>query len=550
MPASPDQSAQTRGAVERLDQVVETALERGRLLTHDGREIDAHQAHCERLAYLATEVAACAALADYADSAGDNDAHAGEAAAIFTAMVASRARALLAAYPDELGASSRLLDATVDHPGMRDFIRAGLADRRIEALGRDIVDRRGTPDSYLAGDEERLTRETVRSFARSEVAPIAQQIHLNDDLVPESIIAKMAELGFFGLAIPDAYGGQGMGNVAMILTTEELSAASLAAAGSLITRPEILTKALLAGGTEAQKRAWLPRIASGELMVAISVTEPDTGSDVASVKLRAERGALGAASGYFLSGSKAWCTFAGRANIFAMLARTDPDPGKGAKGLSLFIVPKDTFPGHEFVMRQKVGDLDGGTIQGKADRTPGYRGMHSFTMQIDRYFVPEENLVGGEGRGFYLQMSGFAAGRLQTGGRATGLAQAALEAAAGYAGERKQFGQPIGRYSLTQNKLGRMAVEIAAARQLTYRAARALDQDEKRSLEPAMAKLFACDVAVRTTQEAQLVHGGWGFAEEFPVCRYVLDALVLPIFEGVKPILELKVIARSLLSAQ
>src|SRR5262249_53004806 len=207
----------------------------------------------------------------------------------------------------------------------------------------------------------------------------------------------------------------------------------------------------------------LPRIAGGEIMVAISVTEPDTGSDVASVKVRAEKGEQGGKQGYFISGAKAWCTFAGRANVIAMLTRTDPDVAKGAKGLSLFIVPKDPFPGHEFVMRQ----TGGGTIEGKADRTPGYRGMHSYTLQIDRYFVPAENLVGGEGKGFYLQMSGFAAGRLQTGGRASGLAQAALEAAASYANERKQFGQPIGSYQLTQNKVGRNAAEIAAARQLT-----------------------------------------------------------------------------------
>jgi (2S)-methylsuccinyl-CoA dehydrogenase len=312
----------------------------------------------------------------------------------------------------------------------------------------------------------------------------------------------------------------------------------------LITRPEILTKALLAGGSEAQKGEWLPRIAAGEIMVAISVTEPDTGSDVASVKVRAERGEENGKAGYFISGAKAWCTFAGRANVIAMLTRTDPDPKKAAKGLSLFIVPKDSFPGHEFVMKQPGG----GTIEGKADRTPGYRGMHSYTLQVDRYFVPQENLVGSEGQGFYLQMNGFAAGRLQTGGRASGLAQAAIEAAAVYANERSQFGQPIGSYGLTKYKLGKMAVEIAAARQITYHAARLFDADEKRSLEPSMAKLFACDVAVRTTQEAQLLHGGWGFAEEFPVCRYVLDALVLPIFEGVKPILELKVIARGLLA--
>lgn len=535
--------AATRTA-ERLRRAVDEALAHGRHLTDGGKGIDDHQAHAERLAYLATEALAAESLLAYAREAGSRDANAAECATIFTGMVASRARTALGEHADAFGVPSDLLDATVDSPESRAFVRAALADRHVEALGGRVVAQRGTPDSILENDIDRATREAVRAFAQEEVAPLAQHIHLRDDLVPESIIRKMSELGFFGMAIPEAYGGQGMGNVAMILTTEELSKASLAAAGSLITRPEILTKALLAGGTEAQKQDWLPRIAAGDIMVAISVTEPDTGSDVASVKVRAERGEQAGRSGYFISGAKAWCTFAGRANVIAMLTRTDPDPARGARGLSLFIVPKDAFDGHEFTMRQ----AGGGTIEGKADRTPGYRGMHSYTLQVDRYFVPEENLVGREGQGFYLQMSGFAAGRLQTGGRATGLAQAALEAAAAYSNERSQFGQPIGSYQLTRNKLGRMTAEVAASRQLTYHAARIFDGDESRSLEPAMAKLFTCDVAVRTTQEAQLLHGGWGFAEEFPICRYVVDALVLPIFEGVKPILELKVIARSLLA--
>jgi (2S)-methylsuccinyl-CoA dehydrogenase len=349
------------------------------------------------------------------------------------------------------------------------------------------------------------------------------------------------------MSVPEEYGGQGMGNLAMIVITEELSCASLAAAGSLITRPEILTKALLKGGTEAQKRQWLPPVAAGELMVGISVTEPDTGSDVASVRFRAERGEQGGAPGFFLSGAKAWCTFAGRANVLALLARTNPDLALGARGLSLFIVPKDSFTGHEFETKQPGG----GMLHGKADATPGYRGMHSYTLAFDRWFVPAANLIGeggGEGKGFYLQMAGFAAGRLQTGGRASGVAQAALEVTATYAGERKQFGKPIGDFQLTQHKLGRMATHLAAARQLTYAAARKMDADESIVLEPSMAKLFACDVAVWVTQEGQLVHGGWGYAEEFPISRYVVDAQVLPIFEGVKPILELKVVARGLLA--
>jgi (2S)-methylsuccinyl-CoA dehydrogenase len=276
------------------------------------------------------------------------------------------------------------------------------------------------------------------------------------------------------------------------------------------------------------------------------VTEPDVGSDVASVACRAEPAEVGGRKGYRINGAKAWCTFAGRANVLALLARTDPNPAAGARGHSLFIVEKDAFGGHEFTMRQPTG----GVLTGKADATPGYRGMHSFTLSFEDYFVPAENLIGLDGglnKGFYLQMNGFAAGRLQTGGRASGLAQAAIETTAVYAGDRKQFKQPLIGFQLTQYKLGRMAVHTQVARQLTYHAARAMDADETASLLPAMAKLLSCDIAVWVTQEGQLLHGGWGYAEEYAISRYVVDAQVLPIFEGVKPILELKVIARQLL---
>jgi (2S)-methylsuccinyl-CoA dehydrogenase len=358
----------------------------------------------------------------------------------------------------------------------------------------------------------------------------------------------MGELGYFGLSVPETYGGHELGNLAMILTTEELSRASLAAAGSLITRPEILAKALIAGGTEAQKKSWLPRIASGELMVGISVTEPNVGSDVASVSCKAVATTVDGKAGYAITGAKAWCTFAGRANILAVLARTDPDPAKGAKGLTLFIVEKPSFDGHEFTATQPGG----GKLEGKADRTPGYRGMHSFTLSFEDWFVPAENLVGeqgGLGKGFYLQMAGFAAGRLQTGGRACGITQAALEKTAEYVTQRGQFGRPIIEFGLTQYHLGRMAVKLAAARAITYAAAAAMDADERKAAPlAAQAKLLACDIAVEVTQLGQLLHGGWGYAEEYPISRYVVDAQVLPIFEGVKPILALKVVGRALLA--
>jgi (2S)-methylsuccinyl-CoA dehydrogenase len=370
--------------------------------------------------------------------------------------------------------------------------------------------------------------------------------------VPERFISEMAKLGYFGLSIPEQYGGNELGNLAMILTTEELSRASLAAAGSLITRPEILAKALLAGGTEEQKQRWLPKLAAGEIMAAISVTEPDAGSDVASLACRAEK----VAGGYAITGAKAWCTFAGRADVIAVLARTSD---AGAKGLTLFVVDKPRFDGHAFDAKQPGG----GELSGKATRTPGYRGMHSFTLAFDNWHVPDSHVVGGEagvGRGFALQMAGFAAGRLQTGGRACGVITAAVEQTARYVAERRQFGKPIGDFGLTRYQLGRMASRLVAARAITYAAAKAMDDQagsghaaggehaRAASTIAAMAKLFACDVATEVTQLGQVLHGGWGYAEEYAISRYVADAQVLPIFEGVRPILALKVVGRALLS--
>lgn len=539
----------TERLVAVIDSVVREALEVASRRTEGGKGIDDQQVHCERLAYAATELAAAKELLAYAKAVpeGQRDAALEAMPGVFAAEVAQRLVAQIDAHLGEFGLSADRLNRTLGSAEVRDLVRTGLSDAVVCGIGRRVIEQRGTNHSWLESEIAAMTRDSVREFAETEVAPIAEHIHRKDDLVPDSLIQKMAELGFFGMAVPEQYGGGGMGNLPMIITTEELSRCSLAAAGSLITRPEILTKALLKGGTDVQKKKWLPPIAAGELMVGISVTEPDTGSDVAAVKCRAEAAEAGGRKGYLIHGAKAWCTFAGRANILALLARTDPDFKKGARGLSLFIVEKDPFYGHSFEMKQPGGGL----LAGKADATPGYRGMHSFTLSFDGYFVPAENLVGEEqglNKGFYLQMAGFAAGRLQTGGRATGLAQAALERTAEYASDRRQFGRPIGEFGLTQHKLGRMATYIMAARQLTYAAALKMDVDESVALEAAMAKLFASDVAVWTTQEGQLLHGGWGYAEEFPISRYVVDAQVLPIFEGVKPILELKVIARALLA--
>jgi len=538
-------SDDARTALAAARSLTDIAVDRCAELTGGGRRIDDHQVVVDRVAYAATEARAAAELAAAADAA-PGDADLAAAAAVAIAELAASARDRLAPVLDELGLDDAAVDA-VYPPEVKAAMRRAGAEAAVRAVGRRVAETGGRNawplDSTLAE-----VRASVRQFADKEVAPHAEHIHRHDELIPERFIETMGELGYFGLSVPETYGGHELGNLAMILTTEELSRASLAAAGSLITRPEILAKALLAGGTEDQKQAWLPRIASGEIMVGISVTEPNVGSDVASVACRAEPGEVDGKRGWLVTGAKAWCTFAGRADVLALLARTDPDPGKGAKGLSLFIVEKPRFDGHELRAEQPHG----GTLAGKADRTPGYRGMHSFTLAFDRWFVPAENLVGGDaqqGRGFYLQMAGFAAGRLQTGGRACGVAQAAVERTAEYVTQRSQFGKAIVEFPLTQYHLGRMAARLAAARAITYAAAAAMDEDERAAAPlAAQAKLFACDVAVEVTQLGQLLHGGWGYAEEYPISRYVVDAQVLPIFEGVKPILSLKVVARALLS--
>ena len=503
------------------------------------RDIDEQQVAIARLADLATKLRAAQDLAAWAESAGELYR---EQAAVFAGSVVSEVSRLVRDFGPEHGLGA----ADLPSEETQAFAREALADERVRAIGRAVAAQRGRNDCPL--DETLvLTRDAARSFAESEVAPHAERIHRNDELVPESFIQNMAALGYFGLSIPEKYGGVEMGNVAMVITTEELSRASLAAAGSLITRPEILAKALLAGGTEAQKAHWLPKIAAGELMVGISVTEPDVGSDVASVKCRAERATRDGVAGWEITGPKAWCTFAGRADVLAVLCRTDPDMAKGNRGLTLFIVPKPRALGHEFDFSQPGG----GRLVGKADATPGYRGMHSFTLSFERWFVPADHAVGGEsgiGKGFVLQMGGFAAGRLQTGGRACGLAQAALEKTAEYVVDRVQFGKPLIDFQLTEYKLGWMATQVAAARAISYAAAAAMDEDERRAAPYAsQAKLLACDVAVAVSQEGQLLHGGWGYAEEYPISRYVVDAQVLPIFEGVKATLQLKVVGRALL---
>ena len=408
-------------------------------------------------------------------------------------------------------------------------------------------------DRHLDADFE-MVRDTFHRFADEQIRPRAEHIHRANTDIPEEIIAGVAEMGGFGMSVPEAYGGFATGGdsdyLSMVVATEELSWGSLGAGGSLITRPEILTRALVHGGTEAQKGTWLPQLASGEVMAAVAVTEPDFGSDVAGIVTSATP----VTGGWLISGVKTWCTFAARADVLMLLARTDPDRSKGHRGLSLFLVEKPRAEGHGFAFAQPPGQ-DGrpgdstGRLEGRAIDTIGYRGMHSYEVSFDGWFVPEANLIGGAdgvGRGFYLQMQGFENGRLQTAARALGVMQAAYEAALAYGRNRVVFGAPILDYQLTAAKLGRMAVIIQATRQFAYEVAGLMSKGEG-ALEASMVKAYVCRAAEWVTREALQVHGGMGYAEEFPVSRYFVDARVLSIFEGADETLTVKVIARRLL---
>ena len=490
--------------------------------------VDEHQAVAYDLAHGAAAVETARAALDYG-ARGSTEA---ALACAFAAEAVWDLAGRVLGREEEWGLPAGALDAALG------FVRVFRAPAFLAGLA-------GSPGPrHLDGDFE-LVAETFRRFAEDRIAPAAEHIHRGNADIPEDIIAGLGRLGAFGLSIPEAYGGFATGGehdyMGMVIATEELSRGSLGAGGSLITRPEILARALLKGGTEDQKRAWLPRLATGEIMAGVAVTEPDFGSDVAGVTLAATR----TDGGWSLSGTKTWSTFAARADVLMVLARTDPDRSRGHRGLSVFVVPKDRTDGHGFALTQP----DGGRLEGRPIDTIGYRGMHSYELSFDGWKVPADCLVGqdaGEGRGFYLQMEGFENGRLQTAARAVGVMQAAYEAARAYAEGRVVFGRPISAYQLTQVKLGRMAAIIQSARQYMYEVARLMAKGEG-ALEASMIKAYVCRAAEWVSREAMQIHGGMGYAEEYPVSRLFVDARVLSIFEGADETLALKVVARRLI---
>jgi (2S)-methylsuccinyl-CoA dehydrogenase len=491
--------------------------------------VDANQAVAYDLAHSAAAVETAQAALGYGARGPLETALSTAFAAEAVWDVAGRLLGREAAWGVDPGALSATLPfvAAHRHPGW-------LADLAGQAGPRHL-----DPDFEMVAD-------TFRRFADDKISPSAESIHRDNLDIPEEIISGLGELGAFGLSIPEEYGGYATGGehdyLGMVVATEELSRASLGAGGSLITRPEILARALLRGGTEEQKRAWLPRLASGEIMAGVSVTEPDFGSDVAGITVAATRTDNG---DWEINGTKTWSTFAARADVLMVLARTDPDRSRAHRGLSVFVVPKARADGHGFVLTQPGG----GRLEGRPIDTIGYRGMHSYELSFDRWAVPVDHLIGEEGglgRGFYLQMEGFENGRLQTAARAVGVMQASYEAACAYAAERVVFGRPVDDYQLTRVKLTRMAAIIQASRQYMYVVARLMAKGEG-SLEASMIKAYVCRAAEWVAREAMQIHGGMGYAEEFAVSRYFVDARVLSIFEGADETLALKVVARRLI---
>jgi (2S)-methylsuccinyl-CoA dehydrogenase len=499
-----------------------------------GPALDDHQVLAYDLAHAASAVEAARVMLVYAER-GEYESR---LARFFVADAVADLAAKLVGREALWGVEAAELTAA------QPFLEAHRSPAFVEEIADHLV-RDGTGPAHL-GDEFDLVRDTFHRFALDRIRPAAERVHRENLDVPEDLISGLAELGGFGLSVPEEYGGFAVGGphdyLGMVVATEELSWGSLGIGGSLITRPEILTRALVKGGTEEQKRRWLPRIATGELMVGVMVTEPDYGSDVANLKTSA----TATEGGYRINGVKTWATFAGRADTLMLLARTDPDRSAGHRGLSLFVVDKEPAPGHAFAFTQPDDTPGGGgKMEGRAIDTIGYRGMHSYEVAFDDWFVPAENLVGGPdglGKGFYLQMEGFENGRLQTAARAVGVMQAAFEAGLSYAQDRQVFGRPVFDYQLSRAKLTRMAALIQAGRQFSYDVAGQMGRGEG-TLGASMVKAYVCRAAEWVTREAMQLHGGMGYAEEFPVSRYYVDARVLSIFEGADETLCLRVIA-------
>lgn len=519
------------------------------LMTRDGKvsaaAVDSHQHEAHGLAWLATYVEALRQMLRWAREL-ERDHKLGEIERLILQAAFGEYLAQIAGgIPMSQNEIVRLRDLGLDDDetapmrsaavveliaaGTRPEIRAGIADYMVKHAGAIHIGDPGLDETMV------MIREQFFRFAQDKIVPFAHDWHLKDELIPMDVVSEMSALGVFGLTIPEEYGGAGLSKTAMCVVSEELSRGYIGV-GSLGTRSEIAAELILCGGTKDQREHWLPLIASGEKLPTAVFTEPNTGSDLGSLRTRAVRDG----DNYKISGNKTWITHAARADVMTLLTRTDPNT-KDYRGLSMFLAEKprgtdsDPFP---------AKGMSGGEIP-----VLGYRGMKEYEIGFDGFEVPAANLLGREeGQGFKQLMQTFESARIQTAARAVGVALSALDLGLEYALTRQQFGRAIVGFPRVRDKLAMMAVEIAVARQIAYFAAREKDEGRRCDLEAGMAKLLAARVAWASADNALQIHGGNGFALEYKISRVLCDARILNIFEGAAEI-QAQVIARRLLDS-
>lgn len=546
----PDLLQATASALDAVARLAEAA-ERGvaALVAPEGRVdavlLDRHQVAAHGFAWVATYAEALRQMRGWAERL-DRAGRLGE-------LEASMLQAAFGEYLAQLDGGLAMSQGEIVRPAdfslgeeerdafrtdaVRRLMAAGNASAlrlRIAELLADALHGGGFGEAALEDEALDMVRDQFRRFVADAVEPHAHGWHLKDELIPLAVVEQMAEMGVFGLTVPEEDGGLGMGKLAMCVVTEELSRGYIGV-GSLGTRAEIAAELIRMGGTAEQRERWLPRIASGEILPTAVFTEPNTGSDLGSLRTRAVLDG----DTYRVTGAKTWITHGSRSDLMTLLVRTDPD-APGYRGLSMLLAEKprgteaDPFPAE---------GMSGGEIP-----VLGYRGMKEYEIGFDGFAVPRENLLGGvEGQGFKQLMATFESARVQTAARAVGVAQNAMELGLRYAQERVQFGRPLAAFPRVAGKLAWMAVETMIARQLTYFAAREKDGDRRCDIEAGMAKLLAARVAWSNADNSVQIHGGNGYAVEYPVSRVLCDARILNIFEGAAEI-QAQVVARGLLS--
>ena len=542
----PDLMRRTGAAVEALGPVLDAARDAvSTRVSRDGRVdpalLEADQAAAHGLSWLATYVQALTQMQSWATSLEAEGSFGEIEALILQIAFGEYCAQIRGGIPMSQGEILRLSSLglpadAADAPAIVALAAEGnspAARARLVALMRD-----GTANATFGATgldaELEMIRDQFRRWSEDRVAPHAHDWHLRDELIPMEVIEEMSEMGVFGLTIPEEFGGLGLPNSAMCVVSEELSRGYIGV-GSLGTRSEIAAELILCGGTQEQKAKWLPRIASGETLPTAVFTEPNTGSDLGSLRTRAVRDG----DDWVVTGNKTWITHAARSHVMTLLARTDPET-TDYRGLSMFLAEKE--PGTDEAPFPTAG-MTGGEIE-----VLGYRGMKEYELGFDGFRVDGANLLGGaEGQGFKQLMQTFESARIQTAARAIGVAQAALDEGLAYAEARVQFGKPLVSFPRVADKLAMMAVEIMVTRQLTYHSAAEKDQDRRCDVEAGMAKLLGARVAWAAADNALQIHGGNGFALEYKISRILCDARILNIFEGAAEI-QAQVIARRLLS--